>query len=228
MAAYLDHLEQAGFDGSPRFLGRDAVGRDVLTFIEGSVPGAVVEPWVLSERLLASVGRLVRRLHEASSDYDPAAEPFPPRPVRQDDFELVTHLDVTPQNTVVRGGEAVALIDFDLAGPSTRLIDSYNTAMHWVPLRDPFDVGGEWLGADQLRRLRIFADAYGWSAGERRRLAGFGAERADLSWLRMKHYAEAVGGGWARMWRDGAGDQIRRRRDWLLGNQSGIAAALLG
>ena len=37
--AYLDHLEQAGFVAAPRFLGIDARGREVLTFIEGEIGG---------------------------------------------------------------------------------------------------------------------------------------------------------------------------------------------
>lgn len=222
VAAYLDHLESAGFDGSPRFLGLDGQGRDVLTFLDGDVPGDDLPEWALTDALLASVGRLVRRLHEASAGYVPV-EPFPPQSVAQDEFELVSHLDVTPQNTVVRGGEAVGVVDFDLAGPTTRLIDSFNTAMHWVPLRAPEDLRQE---VDQLARLRVFADAYGWTAEERRGIAEFGARRADLSYRRMKLRAETLGGGWERMWREGVGDVIRRRGEWLRASADDIERAL--
>ncbi|MDN3936080.1 hypothetical protein QWJ39_07110 [Arthrobacter sp. YD4] len=54
VAAYLDWLEDAGFDGSPRFLGRDDQGRDVLTYLPGACAGAEPESWVQSEELLAS------------------------------------------------------------------------------------------------------------------------------------------------------------------------------
>jgi len=222
VAAYLDHLESVGFDGSPRFLGLDEQGRDVLTFLDGDVAGDDLPAWALTDALLASVGRLVRRLHEASAGYVPV-EQFPLQSVSQDEFELVSHLDVTPQNTVVRGGEAVGLVDFDLAGPTTRLIDSFNTAMHWVPLRAPEDLRTD---VDQLARLRVFADAYGWTADERAGLAEFGAQRADLSYRRMKLRGETLGGGWERMWREGVGDAIRRRGAWLRANTDEIARAL--
>ena len=227
VAAFLDHLASAGFEGSPRFLGRDAKGRDVLTYLEGRCAGPVPELWAQDEALLVSVGRMVRRLHDAAEGYDPSVEPFPPRPVRQDPAELVCHLDVTPQNVVVCGGTAVGLVDFDLAGPSTRLKDSYNTAMHWVPLRDPADLWPGWEAVDQARRLRIFADAYGWETEERRRLPDFGAEAAVLSWERMKHNAEVHGGGWARMWAEGVGGVILRRRNWLQENRRTLVDALL-
>lgn len=104
------------------------------------------------------------------------------RPVRQDPFELVTHLS---------------------------------------------DLQGAWCGLRQLDRLRLFADAYGWLENERRRLPEFGAERACLTWERMKHNAENRGGGWARMWSEGVGEVIRRRRTWLLNNADAIRSALL-
>ncbi len=222
VAGFLDHLESVGFEGSPRFLGLDAEGRDVLTFLAGDVAGDDVEEWARTDALLASLGRFVRRLHEASVGFVPV-EPFPPQSVEQDPFELVAHLDITPQNTVVRDGEVVGVVDFDLAGPSTRLIDSLNTAMHWVPLRAPEDLRHD---ADQFARLRIFADAYGWSAEERAGLAEFAADRADLSYRRMKLRAETLGGGWARMWDEGVGDVIRRRADWLRANATQLSRQL--
>ncbi|WP_426997667.1 phosphotransferase [Pseudarthrobacter sp. N5] len=231
VADYLDWLEDAGFDGSPRFLGRDAEGRDVLTFMPGLCAGPVPEQWVQSEELLVSVAALIRRLHTASAGFVPA-HPFPPRPIRQDTSEdptgLVCHLDVTPQNVVVRDGLAVGLVDFDLAGPTTRLKDSFNTAMHWVPLRDPADAWPGWEHLDPFRRIRIFANAYGWTEEERRRLPEFGAEATQLSLERMQHNARTLGGGWARMWADGVGGLISRRRDWLEANADRLAAELTG
>lgn len=128
---------------------------------------------------------------------------------------------------IIWSGQATGLIDFDLAGPSTRYIDSFNTAMHWVKLKDPVDLQGGWSGVEQLPRLRPFADAYGWLENERRRLPDFGAARACLTWKRMKHNAENRGGGWARMWSEGVGDVILRRRIWLLDNADAIRSALL-
>lgn len=133
---------------------------------------------------------------------------------------------MTPQNVVVRGGRAVGLIDFDLAGPSTRFKDSFNTAMHWAPLRDPADGWDGWDGVDPFRRLRIFADAYGWTEEERRRLPQFGAEAARLSHHRMAHNARTLGGGWARMWAGGVGGLISRRGRWLEDNADRLVESL--
>lgn len=231
VAEYLDWLQDAGFDGAPRFLGRDAQGRDVLTFLPGRCAGAVPETWVQSEELLASVARLVRRMQDASVGFAPREHLFPRFPGRQvipdtGAPRLVCHLDVTPQNVVVRNGLAAGLVDFDLAGPTTALMDSYNAAMHWVPLRDPADAWPGWESADPFRRLRIFADAYGWDQDERRRLPRLGIDAAALSYERMQHRARTLGGGWARMWDDGVGDLIRRRAAWLEANAGQLSAAL--
>ena len=83
------------------------------------------------------------------------------------------------------------------------------------------------MGAtDPFRRLRIFADAYGWNDEERRRLPAFGIE-ADGPELRADAAQRpGLGGGWARMWDDGVGRLIRRRGDWLEANAGRLVAAL--
>jgi Ser/Thr protein kinase RdoA (MazF antagonist) len=240
VASYLDHLERVGFDGSPRFLGVDEAGRDVLTFLPGQVAASPPESWAATEPLLASVGRLQRRLHDASAGYLADSgftapegavwgrdlvtldEPDPGPPP-----EVITHLDITPQNVVTRNGAAVGLVDFDLAGPGTRLLDAYNTAMHWVPLRSPEDLWPTWSGVDPFRRLRIFADAYGLTRDERLALPDLGVARAEVTWRRMRAAAGQLGGGWARMWREGVGDVIRRRQAWLSCHRDRLLAALL-
>jgi Ser/Thr protein kinase RdoA (MazF antagonist) len=233
VAGYLRHLADVGFDGSPRYLGRDDKGRDVLTYLAGDVAGDPPEPWAADDDLLASVGALLRRLHTASAGYVPPAGALWRRglvvldpPIEDPPPELVSHLDVTPQNVVVRDGRAAGLIDFDLAGPTTRLLDVYNTAMHWVPLRPAEDVWPTWTGVDRVARLRRFADAYGLTAGERVALPDLGIAQADRTWLRMRASAEQLGGGWARMWSEGVGDAIRRRQQWLVDHRSELLDAL--
>jgi len=243
VADYLKHLEAVGFRGAPRFLGRDRSGRDVVDYLAGDVPGDPPELWAADEGLLVSVGRLLRDLHTASDGYAAsrgfAAPPgtswfvWPlPSDVKVQKTaaapapEVVSHNDVTPQNVVIRDGRAVGLIDFDLAGPTTRLEDFCNTATHWVPLRDPVDTWPGWTTLDRPARLRVLADAYGLTADERASLVDVATSRAARMWLSMKGAAEHLGGGWARMWDDGVGDLIRRRQAWLTAYRDDFTAAL--
>ena len=139
VAAYLLHLEEVGFDGAPRFRGIDEQGRDILEFIAGEVPGQpVTETWAATTDVLVGVAELLRRLHAASASFVPPTDAcwfgddvqvdlpadLPPEPPA----DVISHLAVTPQSVVFRAGEPVALIDFDLTRPGSRLGDVVNTA----------------------------------------------------------------------------------------------------
>jgi hypothetical protein len=106
VAAYLRHLDEAGFHGAPRFLGVDERGRDVLEFVAGEVPGQpVAEAWAATDSVLAAVARLLCRLHEASASFVPPDDAcwfgdgvhvelpagLPPEPPA----DVVSHFDVT-------------------------------------------------------------------------------------------------------------------------------------
>ena len=237
VAAYLVHLERVGFDGAPRFLGVDERGRDALDFVEGDVAGQpVVEAWAASERVLVGIARLLRRLHEASSSFVPPEGAvwfgddirvvLPPDLPPERPADIVSHFDVTPQNVVFRVGEPVALIDFDLTGPGSRLRDVVNTAMWWAPLFPPGDRDPAFAAGDVPSRLAAFVDAYGLEAEDRAAFCDVAIHGATRSWHRMKANAELRGGGWARMWDEGAGDRILRRRAWLLSCRETLERAL--
>lgn len=236
VAAYLQHLERAGFDGAPRFLGVDEQGRDVLDFLPGEVPGIPPEPWSATDEVLAALGGLVRRLHEASAGWvpDPALDWFGraaraalPAELRDPAApELVSHADITPQNVVFRAGLPVGLVDFDLARPGTRVQELLNTAMWWVPLQHPDDRPPAHLDVDVPARLRLFLDAYGATPDQRARLLEDADRAWKRSWLLMKRNAAERGGGWARMWAEGVGDTIARRRLWLRFERESLDDAL--
>lgn len=220
VAEYLDHLAAIGFDGAPRHLGLDSQGRDVLTFVDGAVPGDPVEGWARADGLLPSVGRLVRRLHDASDGWRPRTPvPIPAgRPVAalpDDEPHLIAHRDVTPQNTVFRDGVAWGLIDFDLCDWTTRSVDLANTALHWIPLCDPVDRAPVHRDVDPAARLRLMLDAYGRDAVDADQLLYAAELRFAGSYDIMRWAAQNFGGGWARMWDDGIGELIQRRVSWF-------------
>lgn len=204
----LRHLEQVGFEGAPRLLGVDDRGREILTFVEGEVAGRPWPGWVGDEARAVSVARLLRRLDDALAPLG------------------VGHMDVTPENTVFRDGRAHALIDFDLVREATPVEEVTNLLLWWgawlpVPDRDPVQ-----REIDAAARGRVLVDAYGLDATGRAEVLPTAIAGAERSWHRMKERAEGQGGGWARMWDAGAGDQIRRRRAWLVEHRAELAAAL--
>jgi hypothetical protein len=230
VAAYLRHLEAAGFEGAPRYLGVDARGRDVLTYLDGVVPGSPVEPWTAADAVLPGVARLLRRLHDASEGFvlpPGPIDPGRPRPrFPAGEPRIVAQRDVTPQNTVFRDGEACGLVDFDLSDWTTRSIDLANTAMHWIPLCDPVDRAAVYRSIDVAGRLRLMLDAYGRDLVP----ASLFLEAADLrfaaGYAAMKWAAENVGGGWARMWDEGVGEVIARRVTWFASVRDDLADAI--
>lgn len=233
--AILRHLEHKGFGGAPRFLGIDDQGRETLTFVEGEVANRPHPDWLADENRLVSLARLVRRLDDAMLGFAPssdmleaAAAPeisgMPPAPAEEPEF--IGHMDITPENVVFRNGEAIALIDFDLAKPATRVDEVFNLCMWWAPFAPDEDRSDPLRGVDAVVRTRLIADAYGLSPEARERLIPTALRRSERSWYLMKYRAEHDGGGWLRMWQEGAGERIERRVAWLRSEGERISEAL--
>jgi hypothetical protein len=163
--ALLDHLEDVGFSGAPRYLGSDERGREVLSYIPGEAPIVPYPDWAFTDATLVSVAKLLRRYHEAVSTFDPSEHNWP-RPIPERFRQgLVSHNDPNLDNVVFESGCAVALIDFDLASPGSAAWDLACAARLWVPLRDRRDAPA---GPDRsLARLALFADAYDASRDQR-------------------------------------------------------------
>jgi hypothetical protein len=131
----LQHLEAVGFQGSPRFLGLDEQGREMLTFLPGET-GFLPYLWQGDAPLLAAA-HLLRTYHDATHGYTPppgASFAFSyPDPARH---EVLCHNDFAPYNLICDPQRRVpyAIIDFDMAGPGPRLRDIAYAAYWLVPL----------------------------------------------------------------------------------------------
>jgi Ser/Thr protein kinase RdoA (MazF antagonist) len=158
--ALLRYLERAGFP-APRVVGMDAQGREVLRYIPGEAHSGSREPvpdHVFAEAHLVAAARLLRRYHDVVADFRP-----PPnahwRLIAPTAYEVVCHNDWSPWNALLRNGKLEVMLDWDLAGPGTRLWDVANAAYCWVPIGAASSVFAD--VAVRARRLGAFCDAYG-------------------------------------------------------------------
>ena len=220
--ALLGHLAAAGFDGAPRLLAADAT-TETLSYIEGWAAVPPLPEDMLTERALISVAELLRRYHQAVASFDPAGYRWPrPVPAR---FAgpLVSHNDVHPANVIFRGGRAVALIDFDLAGPGSPAWDLAAAARHWAPLYDERDVADSRQG-QALRRFRLLLDAYRLPAAGRREVAEAILANHDWSCAIITDAAQAGHPGFIDFWQHVAGPMTRARH-WCERHSADLLAA---
>ena len=230
--AYLAHLRDAGFTGAPLPLGVDEQGREVLSFVPGDVPRNPLPPEAAGDDVLVALAQLIRALHEASAGWVPppgavwGGTPASTGRPATDPTELVSHRDYYPGNVVFRGGRPVALIDFDLAKPTTRLYDIVNAVWYWAPLRDPRDRAPAFADLDIPHRVAVFADTYGMTARQR---AGFAPLAIDVA--RRYHEDSRVSAEldpvFRKLWEDGAKDELPRAEAWLREAAPAITARLI-
>ena len=192
----LRYLEAAGFAESPRVLGVDEQGREVLSFIEGETTAEDPWPgWVWAEDTLVQAGQLLRRYHQVVAAFSSARRRWLPAPASVSPHQVVCHNDFAPYNVVYRNGRFVGMIDWDWAGPAAPEWDLAMAAYAWVPLFDPAVAAGldprppTELGA----RLRLLLDSYGLRDRE-----GFVTLVADRVEASVEGIQALASQGWAR------------------------------
>jgi phosphotransferase family enzyme len=220
--ALLDHLEQRGFDGAPRFLGRDEDGREVLSYIDGDAAIEPHPPWALSDEALVGVARLLRAFHDAVASFDPTRYTWPQAVPERFRDGTISHNDPNLDNVVFVSGRPVALIDFDLASPGSAVWDVACAARLWAPLRDPADLPH----ARPLERLRLFLDAYELPAGDRGRVIDAMVEAHAWCYRIVRGALRNGHQPFERMWRAGGEAKAERTRTWLLAHETEMRNAV--
>ena len=220
--ALLAHLSAVGFDGAPRFLAASS-GTEILTYMHGQAAVPPLAGDILTDAALVSIAGLLRRYHRAVASFDPAGHRWP-RPIPAT-FRtgLVSHNDVHPANLVFRGGRAVALIDFDWAGPGSAVWDFAAAARYWAPLQPDRDIPDDRQGR-ALKRFRIFLDASGLSRARRRKVAEALVANHDWTYAIVTEAAAAGHEGFADHWRTVEEPAARARR-WCVRHRRDLLAA---
>ncbi len=195
----LAHLRDQVGDVVPRPLGRDDRGRQVLEFVPGS-DGMAATPTAPD---LERVGAIARSLHEATASFPRRDTDVWTTATRRAGDEIISHGDLAPWN-LVRGRERWAFIDWDGAGPTTRIADlayaarSFARADHLHPVEE------------SVLLLRAVLDGYGASSQERVDLVPAMIERTEAMRDLLLGAVATGEQPWARMAVAGHGDYWTR------------------
>jgi Ser/Thr protein kinase RdoA (MazF antagonist) len=162
--ALLQHLRDQGLTSVPEPVGIDGEV-EAVRFIPGD---AGVDAWQHQhgEEGVRSAARLLREIHDASRGFVPPDDAQWALPAEPGAF-VVCHGDPGPWNMVWDGPCAVALIDWDLAHPSSAMSDVAYAMEYFTPFRsdavacDSADGHHFPTPPDRRARLSAFASAYG-------------------------------------------------------------------
>lgn len=189
---YILALRDRGID-LPEPHGHDDQGRLILDFVPGTL---ALHNAPLDVDLIRAVGGLVRSIHDASSglavpdDWDvllPAKDP-----------DLLCHNDLATWNLIL-DGDRLVFIDWDGAGPSTRLWDLAYAAISFGHLFPDADV------LEAAVRLAAFLDGYGADDDLRAALPATMTQRAKAMYEFLQRAHETGRDPWATMYIDGHG-----------------------
>jgi Phosphotransferase enzyme family len=210
--ALLEHLAPR-LPHVPKVLGFDEHAREILSYL----PGRVVD--IDSERLTAgqlrSVVAWTRRFHRAVAGFVHAG---PWRFIEVDRPELIGHNDIAPYNVCFDGDELVGVFDWDLAGPSTRLLELAFIAWNCVPLWR--DIGRGFAA----ERLELIASTYGSHSA--RQILSAVPGRIQLMLDRIPTAAAAGDQGMVNLMALGEPERSRQSLDDLVARLPAIAALL--
>ena len=161
--ALLVHLESVAFPYSPRFLGFDDEGREVLSYTEGD-SGAAGWWKVLGDDGLKAFARLLHEYHDAVAGFRPDESSWSTGLRDVAPNEIVCHGDFGPWNVIWRDFEPVGLIDWDYARPGSPSFDVAYALEYVAPFRSD-ELCISWMHhpavPDRAARVRAFIDAYG-------------------------------------------------------------------
>lgn len=214
--AFLVHLANVGFRGAPRSFGIDEHGRHVVEYIPG-VMADTLGP--MSHEELDRLGVLVRDLHDASATFEMPEDAHWEVGIPAPTGDLVCHHDLAPWN-LVRDGDRWVFIDWDGAGPGSRLWDLAYVAHGFLPLSP----GGD--PAVDGPRLRTLVDGYGLSAAQRPDLVQQTADHTRGMYDLLVDGARTGTEPWATLHAAGHADHWGPAADYINRHRGDLRAAL--
>lgn len=196
-----------------------------MSWIEGEVPLPPYPPWAMTDRALADLGDLVRRLHDATASFEATGTgdwaPDWADSAPGGTGSVICHNDLYPENVVFRAGRVAALIDFAMAAPGRPLWDLAVAAEVWCPLGDPAYRAPHLTGLDPIHRFDVLARGYRLEAERYPELVDLVVEERAHAAAHIRAEVAAGNPAWTEEWSSSGGsDRVAADDAWIAANRS--------
>lgn len=203
----LDHLASSGIGWAQAPIGFDELGREILTFLRGTVPHDPMPEWIWNDAVIVEAAGHLRELHDTTAGYrDPEATWQVPA---HEPREVICHNDFAPYNMVFDPHRRlVGVIDWDTASPGPRVWDLAYLAYRIVPLSAPGNPDAiDNPIAERRRRLSLLCRTYGRDATPEQVVTTAIHRLYDLADFTSRRAAEGAThvAAHAQLYRDAAG-----------------------
>jgi len=153
----------------PEPRGRDDQGRQVLEFVPGVETTSELP---IAEAEAERTGASIRDLHEAAACFQRLDTDVWTAAMRRPGDEIIGHCDLAPWN-LIRSRDRWAFIDWDGAGPTTKVADLAYASRSFAQLDADHELD------ESIPLLRAILAGYGASPEDRHRILPAMIERAD-------------------------------------------------
>lgn len=163
--ALLDHLARKHIPFTPRPLGIDDQGREILSYLPGHI-GTYPDGWPFPDgSVMTRIGEILRQIHDATADFPASDEGWQFQVGAPRSGSVICHNDFAPYNVLFERGAPVGVIDWDFAAPAPPEWDVAHALWRFIPLYPPQDW---WMGTIaefplslRAKRFRLLCQGYG-------------------------------------------------------------------
>ena len=168
---FLDFLIEDGFTNVPKPYGMTGDGKEILSFVPGKAYNYPLPKEFLEDEMLILSAKLLKQYHEVGTRYIAKLRGDEPWMLpKVEPVEVMCHGDYAPYNVTLVNAKPVGIIDFDTLHPGPALWDVAYAVYRWVPFTSPENPDHYDDLAEQIRKAKVFLDAYGATEAQRKAL----------------------------------------------------------
>ncbi len=189
---YLSFMHENGFRNIPKPYGMNESGMEIVSYVDGIVYNDIFPDEIKTDKVVIEVAKLLRCYHNIGEKYVQklTGEEVWMLPKRLP-VEVMCHGDFAPYNITFVDGHVHGIIDFDTLHPGPRIWDIAYAVYRWVPFVSPSNPDYYSNLDEQIRRLKLFTDAYGLSKSEKEQLPSMMIKRLQTLVTYMNSEADA-------------------------------------